>query len=190
MQTAKTVKESVEDARHKMQKALEATRSEFQSIRTGRASIHLVEGLSVNYYGTPTPLKQLASITTPDPKTIVIQPWDHNAFQEIGVAIQKSDLGISPANDGKVYRLAIPPLTEERRGDLTKLVHKVAEGGRVSIRHARHESVEAIKKLEKEKAASEDESFRAQKEVQKLTDDHIGMVDQALAKKESEIKSI
>ncbi len=190
MQTLTTIKQVMQEVTQRMDKSLESTRKEFQNLRTGRASIHLVEGILVNYYNTPTPLKAIAQVSTPDAKTILIQPWDQSAIAEIEKAIQASDIGVMPENDGKVIRLRIPPLTEERRGELSKFVKKVAEEGRISIRNARHEANEAAKRMEKEKLVTQDDSQKAQKEIQKLTDKHIELVEQSLAKKEAEIKEI
>jgi len=173
-----------------MDKALGLTRREFQDMRTGRASVSLVEHLSADYYGTPTPLKGLGTISTPDPRTIQIQPWDISILGEIERAVLKSDLGLTPMNDGKVLRIQIPPLTEERRLELAKVIRRVAEEGRVAVRNVRHEAVESIKGLEKKKVISEDESFHGQKEVQKLTDRFTAEIDQAVLKKEAEIKTI
>lgn len=179
-----------EETKKRMSKSVESTKKEFQNIRTGRASIALVEGISVNYYNTPTPIKNLGTISTPDARTIQIQPWDATAIAEIEKAIMKSDLGLTPINDGKLLRIQIPGLTDERRGELTKIVRKAAEEGRVSIRNSRHESIEQIKKLEKAKTVPEDLSHGAQKEIQKITDQFIAQVDEALTHKEKEIHSI
>lgn len=184
------VKKIVEETKKKMTKSVEATKKEFQNIRTGRASIALVEGVMVDYYNTPTPLKGVANISTPDPKTIAIQPWDISLIGEIEKGIQKSGLGLTPINDGKIVRMQIPPLTDERREELTKLVRKVAEEGRVSIRNARHEGIETVKKHEKSKAIPEDMSHGTQKEIQKATDSFIAQVDEALKQKETEIHAI
>ncbi len=184
------IKKILEETQRKMDKALSMTRKEFQDLRTGRASVSLVEHLSVDYYGTPTPLRGLATISTPDARTIQIQPWDVSIIGEIERSIQKSDVGLVPVNDGKLIRLQIPPLTEERRAELAKVVRRVAEEGRVAIRNVRHEAIESVKGLEKKKIISEDESHHAQKEVQKLTDRFTLDVDQAVAKKEAEIKTI
>lgn len=184
------IRKILDETNRKMEKAVGLTRKEFQEVRTGRASISLVEHLQVDYYNTPTPLKGLASITAPDPRTIQIQPWDISIVGEVEKAILKSDLGLTPQVDGKVLRLKIPPLTEERRLELAKVIRRVAEEGRVSVRNIRHEAIEQIKALEKTKVISEDESHHSQKEIQKLTDRFIGEIDQALAKKEQEIKVI
>ena len=184
------VKKISEEMKKKMTKSVESTKKEFQNIRTGRASIALVEGIQANYYNTPTPLKNLGTISTPDPKTIQIQPWDATAIAEIEKAILKSDLGLTPVNDGKILRIQIPALTEERRGELTKIVRKVAEEGRISIRNARHEAIEHVKKLEKAKTVPEDMSHSTQKEIQKITDQLIGQIDESLKHKEVEIHAI
>lgn len=190
MQTLTTLKQVIQEVTARMDKGLEATRREFQNLRTGRASVHLVEGIMVNYYNTPTPIKALGSVSTPDAKTILIQPWDSSVLGEVERAIQASELGIMPENDGKVIRLRIPSLTDERRAELARFVKKVAEEGRVSIRNARHEANEAVKRLEKDKVVTQDDSQKAQKEVQKLTDKYIELVEQSLVKKEAEIKEI
>ncbi len=183
-------KKIIEEVKKKMSKAVEVTKKEFQNIRTGRASIALVEGIQVDYYNTPTPLKGLANISTPDAKTIAIHPWDPSVINEIERAILKSGLGLTPINDGKIVRMQIPPLTAERREELTKLVKKVAEEGRVSVRNARHEAIEYVKKLEKAKTMPEDISHTSQKEIQKVTDSFIAQIDEALKHKETEIHEI
>lgn len=190
MQTLKSVKAIQDEVQSRMNKSIEAVRREFQSLRTGRASVALVEGIEVLYYGKPTPLKGLASLTTPDPKTIVIQPWDVNLVSEIEKSIQKSDLGLNPVVDGKIIRVPVPPLTHERRTEMSKLMKKTAEEGRISVRNARHEAIEAVKGLEKSKLIPEDEMHKGQKEIQKLTDKSIETIDQLLSKKEQEIKEV
>jgi len=190
VQTIDQTKSIMTDAEHKMQKTLDAMRQEFQSLHTGRASVALVEGIKVDYYGTITPLKGLASISTPDSKTIVIQPWDVSGLSSIEKAISVSGLGLVPNNDGKVIRIQMPQLTEERRTELDKLIRRVAEEGRVSIRNVRHEANDGVKKLEKAGTLGEDISKVAQKKVQDLTDKYIKSVDEALAKKEHEIRQV
>lgn len=182
-------KEIVHDAETKMKKTVEATTREFSTIRTGRASTSIVEGLRVDYYGTQTPLKQLAQISAADARLIVIQPWDKNSMGDIEKAILKSDIGIAPANDGKVIRLSVPPLTQERRAELDKILKKLAEDGRISIRTCRHAAIENIRKEEKDKKITEDERFKAQEDIQKLTDKYIKEIDTVLAAKEKEISS-
>lgn len=190
VQTIDHTKSIMTDAEHKMQKTLDAVRQEFQSLHTGRASVALVEGIKVDYYGTITPLKGLASISTPDSKTIVIQPWDVSGLAAIEKAISVSGLGLVPNNDGKVVRIQMPQLTQERRNELDKLIRRIAEEGRVSIRNVRHEANDNVKKLEKGGTIGEDVSKVAQKKVQDLTDRYIKSVDEALAKKEHEIKQV
>lgn len=183
-------KKALEETKKKMQKSVEALKKEFHNLRTGRASIGIVEGVLVDYYNTPTPLKNLANISTPDARTIMIQPWDVAAVAEIEKGILKSSLGLTPITDGKVLRIQVPSLTDERRQELSKLVKKVAEDARISIRTARHEGIEAIKKSEKAKTISEDDSHNLQKEAQKLTDTHTAEVDQLLKTKEQEIHTV
>ena len=181
------LREIVRETAEKMDKTVEATQREFLTVRTGRASTVFVEGVKVNYYGTPTPLKQLATISTPDVKLIVIQPWDANLLKDIEHAILEANLGITPTNDGRVIRLSMPQLTKERREELAKVVRKIAEDGRISIRTGRHHAIELIRKFEKELGVSEDERFTAQDEIQKLTDKHISRIDDVLKQKEKEV---
>ena len=185
-----TLKEVMHEAQDKMKKTIEAVQREFNTIRTGRASTALVDGIKVDYYGTQTPLKQLSSISTPDPKLIVIQPWDASVLPEIEKAILKSDIGITPLNDGRVIKLGIPQLTQERREELVKVIKKMSEDGRVSIRSVRREINDRIKILEKNKTVSEDESFKSIEEIQKLTDKQIKEIDNILAKKEKELMEV
>lgn len=182
-----TTKEVLHNAEDKMKKALESVSREFQEIRTGRASPAIVEGLHIDYYGTPTLLKQLASISAPDARLLVIQPWDVSAIVEIEKAIMKSNLGITPSNDGKLIRLSIPPLSKERRQELAKVVHKMAEEGRISLRTIRRDAREALEKLQKDKIISEDAKFRGIDEVQKIVDKYIVKVEELLKNKEKEI---
>ena len=171
----------------KMQRAVEVMERDFTGLRTGRASTALVERIQVEYYGTLTPLNQLAGINVPEPHQIVIQPWDKNVMPDIEKAILKSDIGITPTNDGKVIRLSMPPLTQERRQELDKVLKKIAEDGHVSIRTARHAAIETVRKSEKDKIITEDEKFKTQDDIQKLTDKYIKEIDNMLAAKEKEI---
>jgi len=182
-----TVKQVVHDTEEKMKKTIESTKREFAEIRTGRANPSLIEGLRVDYYGTPTLLKQIASISIPDARLIVIQPWDPSAVKEIEKTILKSNLGVTPMNDGKVIRLSIPPLSKERRDELAKLVKTMAEEGRISLRTIRRDANESIKKLEDDKVIPEDERFKGQDEIQKLIDKYIQNIDQILKDKEKEL---
>lgn len=184
-----TVKEIMHDTEIKMKKTLESTHREFSSIRTGRASTALVDGIKVDYYGASTPLRQLAAVSTPDARLVVIQPWDKASLGDIERAILKSEIGISPTNDGKVIRLSIPPLTEERRAELDKVLKNIAEDGRISLRTARHAAVEIVRKSEKDKVIAEDEKFKGQDDIQKLTDKYIKEIDNLLAGKEKEISA-
>ncbi|MBI5145330.1 MAG: ribosome recycling factor [Candidatus Omnitrophica bacterium] len=182
-----TAKEVLHSSEEKMRKTIEAVSREFSEIRTGRASPSLVEGLHIDYYGTPTLLKQLASISAPDVHLLVIQPWDPGAIAEIEKAIMKSNLGINPSTDGKVVRLAIPALSKERRQELAKVIHKMAEEGRVSLRTIRREAKESLEKLEKDKVIPEDDKFRGIDELQKFVDKYIVKIDELLKNKEKEI---
>ena len=173
-----------------MKAATEAMSREFASIRTGRASAGLLDGIRVDYYGTLTPLNQMASVAVPDARTLSIQPWEANQLKAIEKALVASDLGITPMNDGKVIRLVMPTLTEERRKQLAKTVGKVAEEGRVAIRNLRRDANEKLKKLAKDKKVSEDEERRGHDQIQKTTDRFIARVDELLKKKEGEILSI
>ena len=178
------------DVEDHMKKAIEATQRSFNTIRTGRANAALLDKITVEYYGTETPLKQLANINTPDATTIQIQPYDRSAINQIEKAISLSDLGLTPNNDGSVIRLNIPPLTSDRRKELVKLAAKYAEEGKVAIRNIRRDAIDTVKKQEKEKEVSEDESRDLQDEIQKLTDKYVTKVDQVLADKEKDIMTV
>ena len=177
----------IKEAEGRMQSGIEALTREFGGLRTGRASTGLLEGIRVDYHGTPSPINQVASVSVPDPRTLVIQPWEPGLLAIIEKAIMKSDLGLTPVNDGRVIRLVIPPLTEERRKQLAKASGKLAEEARVAVRNIRQEANKRIKALEREKKISEDESRRGLEQVQKLTDRFIQQVDELLKKKEQEI---
>ena len=173
-----------------MGKSIESLKREYSRLRTGRASISLLDGIRVSYYDTPTPLNQMASLAVPEPRLIVIQPWDKTAIEDIEKAILKSELGLTPMNDGKVIRISIPPLTEERRKELVKVARKMSEENKVAIRNIRRDANEMLKDLKKEKEISEDDLFRSQEEVQKATDQFISQVDELCAAKEKEILEI
>jgi len=179
--------EVITDAKTRMGKALESTRHEFAAVRTGRANPALLEQIRVEYYGVPTPVNQLASVSVPEPRLLVIQPWDKKMVKDVERAILKSELGLVPSSDGVVIRLPIPSLTEERRRDLVKVVRKQAEEGRIAVRNLRREAKEMIEDLEKDGEVSEDVSLRAVEELQRLTDEFIAGVDHALEGKEKEI---
>ena len=178
------------DSEDKMKRALATVTREFAELRGGRATPALVEHVTVDYYGAPTPLKQLAAITAPEPHLLVIQPWDAKVAPDIDKAIQKASLGLTPVLDGKLVRLPIPPLTGERREELTRLVHKMAEEGRVNIRTIRRDANEAIKKLKTDKQISEDEAFKGQDHIQKLTDKYIEQINALVKAKEQELHSV
>jgi len=184
------LKDLSNETKIKMEKTIIALRDEFSHIRTGRASSNLVDRIKIDYYGTLTPLKQIANISIPESNLIVIQPWDKNCLSEIEKAIWKSDLGLTPSVDGNVIRLIIPPLNEERRKELVKLVKKEAENGKIGIRNIRREVNDSIKKEEKESNISEDDSKKYQNEVQILTDEHIKNIDKLLEIKEKEIMEV
>ncbi|MGH7321192.1 MAG: ribosome recycling factor [Candidatus Rokuibacteriota bacterium] len=175
------------DAENRMQGAVETLSREFAGVRTGRATAALLEGIRVDYYNTPTPVTQVASLSVPDPRTIIIQPWDASILPKVEKAIQRSDLGITPTNDGKVIRLTMPPLNEERRKQLAKAVGKLTEEARVAVRNIRREAKDRLKALSKDKKISEDEERRGEAELQKLTDRFIQRADELLKKKEQEI---
>ena len=181
------IKETLQDAREHMDKTIEALHIDLRAIRTGRASPALVERLQVEYYGVPTPLNQLAGTTVPEPRLLVIRPWDRNTIGIIEKAILKSDLGLNPSNDGQVIRLIIPQLTEERRRELSKQVARRVEEARVSARNIRRDAIDMLRELEKEKMISEDELFEARDKVQHLTDDYVKQIDEIGKAKEAEI---
>jgi len=184
------VEEIFEDLNERMGKSIESLKREYSRLRTGRASLSLLDGIRVSYYDTPTPLNQMASLAVPEPRLIVIQPWDKTAIGDIEKAILKSELGLTPMSDGKVIRIAIPPLTEERRKELVKVARKMAEENKVAIRNIRRDANEMLKDLKTEKEITEDDLFRSQDEVQKITDDFISQVDELCATKEKEILEI
>lgn len=178
------------NAKDRMTKAVEALRRELATIRTGRAHPGLVEHLRVDYYGVPTPLNQLATISVPDPRLLTIQPWDRQAMGAIEKAILKSDLSLTPTNDGTVVRLSIPQLTEERRRELVKVVHKKVEEGRVEVRNIRREGHEELRRLQREKLIPEDDQFRGQERLQKLTDEFVQQIDRLGEEKEAELLAV
>jgi len=184
------IEANVKDAETKMQKSLEALGKEILTIRTGRASPSLVDKLPVEYYGNPTPLNQLATITVPEARLSLIQPWDRTIIGAVEKAIQKSELGLNPGNDGALIRVPIPPLNEERRREYARLVKRYAEGAHIAVRNIRREQVDRVKALEKEKKISADEAHRGGDQLQKLADRYIALVDQMAARKEAEIMEV
>lgn len=185
-----TIESALADAADKMDKAVVVLKEELAGIRTGRATPALLSRLVVDYYGTQVPIQQLASFSVPEPRTLVIQPFDKNAISGMEKAILASDVGITPSNDGQVIRLNFPPLTEERRKDLIKLVHHRGEEGRVAVRNIRRHSKEGLERLERDGGISEDDLVRSEKELQKLTDKHVALIDEVVAHKEQELKEI
>jgi len=185
-----TVEQIHKDAEQRMQKAIGATQNDLAGVRTGRANPQILDRISVDYYGTPTPLKQMSNLSVPDGHTLVIQPYDKSSLADIERAISKSDLGLTPNNDGSSIRLNIPPLTEDRRKEMVKLVKKYGEDGKVAIRNIRRDATEAIKRLEKEEHLPEDEIKRQLDEVQKLTDRYTGQLEKLITEKEKEILTI
>jgi len=178
------------DVEHRMKMAVEALQREIATVRTGRASPSLVEGLKVDYYNTPTPLNQLATIHATDARTLTIQPWDRKALGDIEKAILKSDLGLNPTNDGQMLRLMIPPLTEERRRDMVKMIHKKVDEGKVAVRNCRRDGHDRLRAQEKQKEISEDELKRGTDRLQKLTDRYIDEMDKVGHAKETEIMEV
>jgi ribosome recycling factor len=184
------INDVLDQAKKDMEKSINAMKASLQKVRTGRASIGLLDGIMVDYYGTMTPLKQLATLAVPEPRMLTIQPWDKGAIAPIEKAIMKSELGLTPANDGKIVRVPIPPLNEERRRDLVKIVKKAAEEYRVEVRNHRRDANAMLKDLEKEKEISQDQLKTGQDKVQELTDEHIRKIDSILGDKEKEIMEV
>jgi ribosome recycling factor len=178
------------DATQRMDKSVEATHEHFNSVRTGRATPALLDRVSVDYYGTPTPLKNLATINAPEPRMLTIQPFDPTSIKQIEKTIQESDLGLTPSNDGKLIRLPIPQLTEERRKELVKVVRHMAEEGRVAVRNVRRDAIRHLEELVKNGSVGDDEERAAEGRVQKLTDEHVARIDDLLKRKEAEIMEV
>ncbi|MDP8911827.1 MAG: ribosome recycling factor [Actinomycetota bacterium] len=184
------VDELIQDARRRMDRTIEAARSEFNTVRTGRASAALLDRISIDYYGQRTPLKQLATINAPEPRLLTVQPFDPSSLKAIEKAIQESDLGLTPSNDGRVIRLPIPQLTEERRKELVRLVRQMAEDGRVAVRNVRRDVIHDLKELGHSGEIGDDDERRAEDRVQKLTDEHTRTIDELLKHKEAEIMEV
>ena len=184
------VKDLLDDADERMRKSVEATTGEFTTVRTGRASTHLLDRVTVDYYGVQTPLKQLANIATPEARLLSITPYDKSSIKAIEKAILESDVGLTPSNDGQIIRLVLPELTEERRRDLVKVVHRLAEDGRVAIRNVRRDVMHDLRELKNDGDVGADDERRAEAELQKLTDQHVGQIDTALQHKEKEILEV
>lgn len=184
------IEDFLADCERRMDKSIESTRTEFNSVRTGRASPALLDRITVDYYGTPTPLKNMATISTPEARLLTVQPYDQTQIRAIEKAIQESDLGLTPGNDGKVIRLPIPQLTEERRKDLVKVVRKYAEEGRVAVRNVRRDVMRHLEELVRNGDVGDDEERRGEAQVQKLTDEHVNRIDELLKHKEAEIMEV
>jgi ribosome recycling factor len=184
------IDELIEDAKRRMDKSVGTTQHEFNTVRTGRAAAALLDRVSIDYYGTATPLKQLATINVPEPRLLTVQPFDPGSIKAIERAIQESDLGLTPSNDGKIVRLPIPQLTEERRKELVKIVRHLAEEGRVAVRNVRRDVMHDLKELVRDGEVGDDEERRAEERVQKMTDHHVHSIDDLLKKKEAEIMEV
>ena len=184
------LKEEYKVYEEKMGKSIEAVAADFAAVRAGRANAGVLDRIHVDYYGSPTPIQQIAAISSPDARTLLIIPWDGSALKGIEKAIQNSDLGINPQNDGKAIRLNFPQLTEERRKELVKQIHKYAENGKVAVRNIRRDAIDHFKKMEKKSEITEDELKQAEKDLQKLTDDSCKKLDELLAKKEKELMAV
>ena len=184
------IESTLQETKDRMGKTIADLKNELKRVRTGRASLSLLDGIRVDYYGTQTQLNQMASLSVPESRLIVIQPWDVSAIKEIEKAILKSDLGLTPSSDGKLIRISIPPLTEERRKDLVKHVHRLAEGHKVGIREARRDALSMLKDLESEGSVPADDKRREEKRIQGLTDDYVKKTDEMSAQKEEEILQV
>ena len=184
------MKTEYKEFEERMRKSINSVAADFAAVRAGRANASVLDRIMVDYYGTPTPIHQIASIGSPDPRTLTVQPWDAGAVKLICKAIQESDLGINPQNDGKVIRLAFPQLTEERRKELVKQIAKYAEGGKVAVRNIRRDAVESFKTQKKNGEITEDDMKIAEKDIQKMTDDMCKEIDELLAKKEQELLAV
>ena len=181
------IEDIYKDTKERMGKSIDTLETELNRVRTGRASLNIMDGIRVDYYGTPTPLNQMASLSVPESRLILIQPWDVNVIKDIEKAILKSDLGLTPSSDGKLIRIAIPPLTEERRKDLVKVIHKISEDYKIAVRNIRRDANDMLKSMKIDGDISEDDAFRAQDGVQKITDDYVKQIDEVFANKEKEI---
>ena len=184
------IKDFLDEATSRMKRSVDATRNEFSTVRTGRASPHLLDRIEVDYYGAVTPLRQLSQISASEARLLTITPYDKNSIKAIEKAILESDVGLTPSNDGQIIRLSIPELTEERRKELVKIVHGIAEQGRVAVRNVRRDVMHDLRELKNEGEVGSDDEHRAESELQKLTDKHVGEIDSALAGKEQEILEV
>jgi ribosome recycling factor len=185
-----TAEQVLGDVDSRMDRTLDAFRRELSQLRTGRATPSLIENLSVDYYGSATPLKQIASISAPDARAIMVQPWDRGSLREIERSLQRSEMGFNPSNDGNVITVPIPPLTNERRQDMVKMLRRKTEDGKVSLRNVRRDGLETLRKMERDKMISQDENRRAQDQLQKVTDGHTRQIDETASAKEAEILQV
>lgn len=185
-----TPEDVLSDVDYRMDRTLEAFRRDLGQLRTGRATPSLIENLAVDYYGSATPLKQIASISAPDARAILVQPWDKAALREIEKSLQRSEMGFNPSNDGSVITVPIPPLTNQRRQEMVKLLRRKAEEGKVSVRNVRRDGLETLRRLERDKAISQDQNRRAQEQLQKVTDGHTKQIDETASAKEAEILQV
>ena len=188
--TELTPEDVLGDVDYRMDRTIDAFKRELSQLRTGRATPALIEDLSIDYYGSATPLKQIASISAPDARAIMVQPWDKGALREIERSLQRSEMGFNPSNDGNVITVPIPPLTNERRQEMVKLLRKKAEDGKVSVRNVRRDGLETLRKLERDKTISQDQNRRAQEQLQKVTDGHTKLIDETASAKEAEILQV
>jgi ribosome recycling factor len=184
------IEDFLADCERRMDKTIETTRQEFNTVRTGRASTALLDRIVIDYYGTPTPLNNMASISAPEPRMLTVQPYDSSQVKTVGKAIMESDLGLTPSNDGKLIRLPIPQLTEERRKELVKVVRRYAEDGKVAVRNVRRDVMKHLEELVRNGEVGDDEERRGEAQVQKLTDDHVKRIDELLKNKEAEIMEV
>ncbi len=189
-QPEKTVEDVLAEAERKMGQSIEAMRRDISTLRTGRATPALIEDLSVDYYGTPTPLKQIASISAADARAIMVQPWDKQALRDIERSLTQSEMGFNPSNDGNVITVPIPPLTRERRQEMVKLLKRKSEDSKVAVRNVRRDGVESLRRMERDKSISQDENRRSQETLQKTTDAHVKSIDEVAATKEAEIMQV
>ncbi len=183
-------KDVIANMKSQMEKTLDSLRRDYQKVRTGRASTSLLDDVKIDYYGTPTPVSQVATLAVPEPRTITLQPWESKMIPVIEKAIMNANIGITPANDGKLIRLVLPPLTEERRKEIVKNLRKMSEEAKVALRNIRRDAIDGVKKLEKDKSISEDDLKRAEKEIQDVTKSHETKIDEVLAHKEKEVMEV
>ncbi len=189
-QPERTIADVLAEAQRKMGQSIEAMRRDISTLRTGRATPALIEDMAIDYYGTPTPLKQIAAISAPDARAIMVQPWDKQSLRDIERSLTQSDLGFNPSNDGSVITIPIPPLTQERRQEMVRLLKRKAEDSKVAVRNVRRDGVDSLRRMERDKSISQDENRRSQDALQKTTDTHVKTIDEVAAAKEGEIMQV